>query len=93
MFMTVLVEQDPEAKGTELPEGRALRRVEEQRKQTQRDVPIWENLRYVAAPPYARGEGKLMVEIKRWAKRFYEPDELDRMLAQTQTTDQLAAGA
>ena len=75
MFMTVMVLQDPESTNREMPEGRALRRVEQQRKQTQRDVPIWENLVYNARVPYTRAEGKYMVDIKRWASRFYEPDK------------------
>lgn len=83
IFMTVLVPQDPDFQDLDMPQGRALRRVGQQRTQTERDVPIWEHLVYVARPPYSRNEGKFMVEIKRWASRFYEPDELDRAVAST----------
>ena len=80
MFMTVLVCQDAESTNTELPEGRALRRVAQQRKETDRDMPIWNNLVYNARPPYARREGKVMVDFKHWTTRFYDPDELKRVL-------------
>lgn len=87
MFMTVLVAQDPESSNTEMPEGRALRRVDQQRKETDRDMPIWNHLTYVARPAYTRSEGKVMVEFRRWAQRFYDPDALTRALAEANGHD------
>ena len=81
MFVTVLVKQDPESQNQDMPEGRSLRRIEQQRKQTDRDMPIWNNLVYNGRPPYARNEAKLMVQVKQWLRRFYEPEELLQALA------------
>ncbi len=72
MFQTVLVYREPGDEGDE-PQGTAAARVREQLVQIERDIPIWENLRYLPNPALTRAEAKPITAVRRWARQFY-PD-------------------
>jgi len=73
MFQTVLVYRDEGMAAAEPPSGPAAARVREQLVQIERDIPIWEHMRYLANPALTRQEAKPMVAVRRWAERFYPP--------------------
>ena len=73
LFITVLTVQDPEESGAE-PAGRAAKRVREQIKQADRDMPIWNNMVYVEKAAYTKPEGLHVKSIRDWCRRFY-PDK------------------
>jgi nitrite reductase/ring-hydroxylating ferredoxin subunit len=77
IFGTVLVSQDREAADadSEVPAGRAKKRVEEQRHQNQVDFFIWDNMVYMKRAPYAPLEGKAFLTVRRWAEQFYPEGE------------------
>jgi 3-ketosteroid 9alpha-monooxygenase subunit A len=72
MFQSVVVYREPGQSG-ERPEGVAAARVREQLVQIERDIPIWEHLRYLPDAALTRQEAKPLVAVRRWAQRFY-PD-------------------
>ncbi|MBA3741486.1 Rieske 2Fe-2S domain-containing protein [Sporichthya sp.] len=70
--------QRPEGARTDEPDNlaRAIclaqhREVLEARPGVGSDRPIWENMRYVAQPPLAREEAKVVSQYRRWIKQFY----------------------
>jgi hypothetical protein len=74
MFQSVLVYREPGTTG-DVPEGGAAARVREQLVQIARDIPIWENMRYLPNAALTRAEAKPMVALRRWAARFYPETE------------------
>jgi 3-ketosteroid 9alpha-monooxygenase subunit A len=72
MFQSVVVYREPDAVGEE-PDGMAKARVREQLVQIERDIPIWEHMRYLPNAALTRQEAKPVVAVRRWAQRFY-PD-------------------
>lgn len=73
MFQSVLVYCEPGAQPSDAPTGKAKARVREQLVQIERDIPIWENMRYLPNAALTRHEAKPMVAVRRWAERFYQP--------------------
>lgn len=71
MFQTVVVYCEPGVSPGAVPEGRTAARVCEQLVQIERDLPIWENMRYTANAALTRREAKPMVALRRWAAQFY----------------------
>lgn len=57
--------------GSPLDESIRNRWAEEQRVQHARDVPIWENMTYVAKPAFARSEAETFRALRRWIERHY----------------------
>jgi hypothetical protein len=49
----------------------AKARIREQLVQIERDVPIWEHMRYLTNAALTRAEAKPVVALRRWAQRFY----------------------
>lgn len=70
LFITVLTVQDPNEEG-DRPKGRALRRVQEQIKQADRDMPIWTNMKYLEKAAYTKPEGMHVKAVRDWCRRFY----------------------
>jgi 3-ketosteroid 9alpha-monooxygenase subunit A len=70
LFITVLTVQDPNEEG-DRPKGRALRRVQEQIKQADRDMPIWSNMKYLEKAAYTKPEGMHVKAVRDWCRRFY----------------------
>ena len=74
MFQTVLVYCDPEeGREAELSEGAAAR-VHEQFVQIARDIPIWENMKYLENARLTPSEADLMLKVRAWASKFYAAD-------------------
>lgn len=48
------------------------RLVKEMFKSHEQDFPVWENMKYIEHPPYARIESSSHAPLRRWARRFYE---------------------
>jgi hypothetical protein len=42
--------------------------------QIERDIPIWENMKYIADPALSKQEEDAMNAVRRWAFRFYPED-------------------
>ena len=57
------------------PSPLALKRFAFEKKQFEFDVTIWENMRYVARPPWSRSERKIFREFREWVGSFYEPHD------------------
>lgn len=57
--------------GSPLDESIRDRWAEEQRVQHARDLPIWENMTYVAKPAFARSEAETFRALRRWIERHY----------------------
>jgi len=74
LFITVLTVQDPNENG-DRPKGRALKRVQEQIKQAGRDMPIWNNMKYLDKAAYTKPEGMLVKAVRDWCRRFYPTSE------------------
>jgi hypothetical protein len=72
--MTNWVPRPPGADGDELPVV-AVKRIEEQFKQAMRDLPVWENMRYVERAPFTPEESGAFLAMRAWAEQFY-PDEV-----------------
>jgi phenylpropionate dioxygenase-like ring-hydroxylating dioxygenase large terminal subunit len=70
MFQSVLVYREPGASEGE-PTAMAAARVREQLVQIERDIPIWEHMRYLPNAALTRNEAKPVTAIRRWAKQFY----------------------
>jgi 3-ketosteroid 9alpha-monooxygenase subunit A len=71
MFQSVLVLGEEGFDRHGAPEGLAAARVREQFVQIERDIPIWENMRYIADAPLSPQEQEPMHKVRSWAKRFY----------------------
>jgi hypothetical protein len=46
----------------------------------ERDIPVWEAKRYLSRPLLCRSEGNIM-QIRRWARQFYDPAAPQRALS------------
>lgn len=71
MFQSVLVYRDEGVDSSAPPEGVAGARVREQLVQIERDIPIWENMKYLARPNLMSNEREMMTALRAWARRFY----------------------
>ncbi len=71
LFQTVIVHTEPGSSPADPPTGTAAARVREQLVQIERDIPIWEHMRYLENAALTRKEAKPMVAVRRWAKQFY----------------------
>jgi hypothetical protein len=60
-----------EPNSTEVLSDLARRRTTEQFKQTDRDVVIWENMKYIDRPPVTKIEAKPYRAFRTWSDRFY----------------------
>jgi 3-ketosteroid 9alpha-monooxygenase subunit A len=74
MFQTVVVYCSEGCAPGDQPTGMAAARVREQLVQIERDIPIWENMKYLRNAALTRTEAKPMVALRRWAERFYAAD-------------------
>jgi len=74
MFQSVLVLGEEGFDPAAEPEAMAAARVREQFVQIERDIPIWENMRYIADAPLSPQEEGPMKVVRRWAQRFYPAD-------------------
>jgi hypothetical protein len=71
MFQSVVVfRAEGDAEGDE-PRGAAKARVREQLVQIERDIPIWEHMKYLPNAALTRTEAKPVVALRRWAAGFY----------------------
>jgi phenylpropionate dioxygenase-like ring-hydroxylating dioxygenase large terminal subunit len=52
----------------------ARRRIAEQFKQTDRDVVIWENMKYIDRPPVTKTEARPYRAFRTWSDRFYSDE-------------------
>lgn len=57
--------------GDDEPQGMALRIMKHQIKEIERDLPIWQHMRYNPKPPLATEEGKAFTVLRRWTDQFY----------------------
>ena len=74
MFQTVLV-YGAESFDPKAPlESTAAARVREQFVQIERDIPIWEHMKYLARPSLSPEEEPAMYALREWARRFYPSD-------------------
>jgi len=71
MFQSVLVYRDDNIDAAAPPTGMAEARVREQLVQIERDIPIWEHMKYLAQPNLMSGERETMTTIRAWARKFY----------------------
>jgi 3-ketosteroid 9alpha-monooxygenase subunit A len=71
LFQTVVVYTEPGVQPSDAPSGRTAARVREQLVQIERDLPIWEHMRYLPNAALTRHEGKPMVALRKWASQFY----------------------
>lgn len=71
MFQSVLVLGEEGFDPAAAPTGLAAVRVREQLVQIERDIPIWENMRYLANPSLSPGESEVLGKVRQWAERFY----------------------
>lgn len=71
MFQTVIVYGEEGFDPASEPTGQAGARVREQLVQIERDIPIWENMKYIANPSLSKQEEDAMNAVRRWARRFY----------------------
>jgi 3-ketosteroid 9alpha-monooxygenase subunit A len=74
MFQTLLVYGEEGFDPTSEPEGMAAARVREQFVQIERDIPIWENMKYLSNPSLSPEEAPTMYALRKWAERFYPGD-------------------
>jgi hypothetical protein len=59
----------------DVPQGRAARWITLQQEIIKQDFFTWENMKYLAKPNFAVEEAKDYAALRRWARRFYPPDE------------------
>lgn len=71
MFQTVVVYPEPGSEPADEPQGMAKSRVREQLVQIERDIPIWENMRYLPDAALTEAEAVPMQDVRRWAAQFY----------------------
>lgn len=71
MFQSVLVFGEEGFDPAGEPEAMAAARVREQFVQIERDIPIWENMKYVADASLSPQEEEAMHVVRTWAYRFY----------------------
>jgi hypothetical protein len=66
----VIVRRPPGDDG-DVPDGAALKRVEHQHRQGERDIPIWDHQTYQPHPPFSRAEAQVYSAFRRWTRQFY----------------------
>lgn len=71
MFQTVLVYGEEGFDPASEPTESAAARVHEQMVQIERDIPIWEHMRYLKDAALSPQEVEAMETVRRWAFRFY----------------------
>lgn len=74
MFQSVLVYGDKGFDPASPPGDIAASRVREQIVQIERDLPIWENMRYLVNASLSPQEEEAMNTLRQWAARFYPED-------------------
>lgn len=74
MFQSVLVYGEEGVDPAAEPTAMAAARVREQFVQIARDIPIWENMKYIANASLSPQEEKAMHAVREWAYRFYPAD-------------------
>lgn len=62
---------------SEKPVGMADRIMKHQVKEIERDLPIWNHMRYNSKPPLATEEGKAFSVLRSWTNQFYPDTESD----------------
>lgn len=75
MFQTVVVYGEEGFDHASAPGGVAEARVREQFVQIERDIPIWENMKYLTEPALSPAELPTMNALRAWAGRFYPADQ------------------
>jgi phenylpropionate dioxygenase-like ring-hydroxylating dioxygenase large terminal subunit len=68
---TAVLPKRAEGDGSDAPRGTCARIVHHFSEQFEADLPIWENMRYVSHPPYAKLESKMYSAVRRWSQQFY----------------------
>ena len=71
MFQSVVVFRTGDDASGDEPQGVAKVRVREQLVQIERDIPIWEHMKYLPNAALTRAEAKPVVALRRWAAGFY----------------------
>jgi 3-ketosteroid 9alpha-monooxygenase subunit A len=72
LFQSVIVYgTDPGFDPASHPTGVAASRVREQLVQVERDIPIWQNMKYLPDPSLSAAEAPPLNTVRSWAKRFY----------------------
>jgi 3-ketosteroid 9alpha-monooxygenase subunit A len=71
LFQSVLVYGEAGFDPAAEPDGIASSRVREQIVQIERDLPIWENMKYLANPSLSPQEASAMKILREWANGFY----------------------
>jgi 3-ketosteroid 9alpha-monooxygenase subunit A len=61
--------------GTELSPEICRRWADQQFKQHARDFPVWENMTYIARPPFAATETTALRALRKWAESLYPENE------------------
>lgn len=69
--LTVIMKPEPGYEDS--PSEGAIKRFKFEVKQFEFDVTVWENMRYVARPPWVPEEGQVFREFRQWVGTFYEP--------------------
>jgi 3-ketosteroid 9alpha-monooxygenase subunit A len=62
--------------GSVLDAGLRDRWTRQQFSQHQADFPVWENMTYIARPPYAHKEAASFRALRTWCRQFYVAEEL-----------------
>jgi phenylpropionate dioxygenase-like ring-hydroxylating dioxygenase large terminal subunit len=73
-FYTMAAVREPGDEG-DIPQGRAARWISLQQEIIKQDFFTWENMKYLPKPNFAIEEAKDYAALRRWARRFYPPDE------------------
>lgn len=68
---TTVVAQRQAGETDAQPDEPARARFAQQFKQVERDIVVWENLRYVEHAPFTPEESKIYPALRSWAKQFY----------------------
>jgi 3-ketosteroid 9alpha-monooxygenase subunit A len=72
LFQSVIVYgEDAGFDPASTPTGVAASRVREQLVQIERDIPIWQNMKYLLNPSLSAAEAPALNTVREWAKRFY----------------------
>lgn len=73
MMSSVWIPRGGAPAGADLPP-HVERRLAEQVKQVDRDLPIWEHMAYIDHPPFPREEAHAFLALRRWSQQFYVAD-------------------
>jgi phenylpropionate dioxygenase-like ring-hydroxylating dioxygenase large terminal subunit len=60
----------------DVPDGRAARWIDLQQEIIKQDFFTWENMKYLDKPSFTVEEAKNYAGLRRWARRFYPPDNV-----------------